>query len=268
MRYRDFPPFHTTSLEAFVRGYKVDRHEQPEYIRKAFRRFLLEGDEAMLAANRALHEFSNLRRYVLSVERLIDEQEQFEVDGLKPYANKLSEEEDKAEFWAWHHPVHWDEIVRTLFRASTLMAMASFLETTLNQVCRDVRLVTEEALSPNELHGGIIKRSKRYLIRFGGFTAPKDELWRQVVDLIEIRNVFVHANGKIEASNNPEKIRGAMARSPGLREEPQTANILIEKEYLSHALDSIENFLSYLLSEMHGLCIRRKRFEVIERSST
>ncbi len=219
----------------------MDIPETPEHIRKAFRRFLLEGDEFALAANRALQEFSNFRRYVLAMERLIDEQERAEVEELQPDANQLSEV-DKGEFWAWHYPAHWDQVVRTLFRASTLMAMASFLETTLNQVCKDVRLVTEEALSPKELHGGAIERSMRYLIRFGGFSEPRDELRRHVIDIVEIRNAFVHANGKIDACRSPKKVRAVMTRSPGLREE--LARIVIEKKYLCHAVERIENLLS------------------------
>lgn len=242
----------------------MDIPEPPEHIRNAFRRALLEGDEfAMLAANRAQREFSDFRRYMLAMERLIDEQERAEVEELKPDADKLSEEE-KGEFWAWHYPAHWDQVVRTLFRASTLMAMVSFLETTLSQVCKDVRLVTQEALSPNELKGGAIERSRRYLIRFGGFSEPRDELWRRVIDIVEIRNAFVHANGKIDACRNPKNIRAAMTRSRGLREKFES--IVIEKDYLCHALESIENFLSYLLSEMRHLCLRRKQFEVAERS--
>jgi len=245
----------------------LDIPEPPEHIRKFFRRQLLEGnDDDLLAANRAQQEFSNLRRYVLAIERLIDEQERTEVEELKTDAKQLSEEK-KGEFWAWRYPVHWDEVVRTLFRESTLMTMTSFLETTLNQICRDVRLVTEEALRQSELQGNAIERSKRYLIRFGRFSESENELWRQVSDIAEIRNAFVHANGKINACRNPKKTRAAMIRSSGLREEEELASIIIKKDYLCNALESIEKFLTYLSSEMRHLCIRRKQFELAERST-
>ena len=236
----------------------MDIPDPPEYIRNEFRRSLLEGDEwGLLAANRAYQEFADLRRYALAMEQLVDQAEQADIQALSPEADAL-DEDDRGEFWAWHYPVHWDQAVRCMFRASTITALISFVETTLSQICRDVRLITQEDLKPSDLNGSAVGKSKKYLKRFGGFTADQG-VWKRIDDIVQIRNALVHANGDIGQCRNPEKIRDIVSANPGLNET--YGAISIDRSYLEHCLESVENLLSSLLSEMKELCSRRKQFE-------
>jgi len=242
----------------------MDITDQPEYIRKAFRRSLLEGDNGeLLAANRAQQKYVDLRRYAFDMEKLIDRQEQLEVKDLTP-DDDILDEQDRSEFWAWHYPVHWDQVVRVFFRASTVITIVSFLEITLAQVCRDVRIVTMEQLSSSDLQGGAIEKSRKYLIRFGGFSNVKNSLWGEIKNILGIRNALVHANGRIDNCRSPKKVRQLVAKGPGLSEN--IGSITIEKEYLEHCVECAGEFLSYLSCEMRSLCNRRKRFESDENS--
>jgi hypothetical protein len=236
----------------------MDIPDPPEDIRKEFRRSLLEGDEwGLLAANRAHQEFADLRRYALAMKQLVDHAEQAEIQALSPEADAL-DEDDRGEFWAWHYPVHWDQVVRGLFRASTITALVSFVETTLSQICRDVRLITLEDLKPSDLNGSAMGKSKTYLKRFGGFTLDQ-VVWEQLDDIVQIRNALVHANGDIDQCKNPKQIREIVSANPGLNET--YGAIAIDRTYLEHCLRCVEGILSSLLFEMKELCSRRKQFE-------
>lgn len=237
----------------------MDIPDPPEYIRKAFRRTLLEGDEWELrAANRAYQEFSDLSRYARAMERLVDQAEQTEISALSPEADALGED-DRGEFWAWHYPVHWDQVVRNTFRASTIIALVSFMETTLLHVCRDVRLITQEELKASDLNGSAIDKCKKYLKRFGGF-AITEATWREIDYIIQVRNALVHANGYIDQCKNPGKVRQVVAKGPGLNENHGC--IMINKSYLEHCLECVQTLLSSLSDEMKVLCSRRRQFEV------
>lgn len=232
--------------------------DPPDYIRKEFRRSLLEGDQwNLLAANRAYQEFADLRRYALAMEQLVDQAEQADIQALSPEADAL-DEDDWGEFWAWHYPAHWDQVVRGTFRASTITALISFVETTLSQICRDVRLIIQEDLKPSDLNGSAVGRSKKYLKRFGGFTADQ-VVWERIGDIVQVRNALVHANGDIDQCRNPRKIREIVSANPGLNES--YGAISIDRSYLEHCLGCVENLLSSQLSEMKELCSRRKQFE-------
>lgn len=236
----------------------MDIPDPPEYIRTAFRRSLLEGDEwGMLAANRAYQEFQDLRRYALAMEQLIDQEERSQIEALSSEADQL-DEDDRGEFLAWHYPAHWDQVVRGLFRASTITALVSFLETTLAQVSRDVRLITQEELKSSDLNGGDIEKSRKYLTRFGGFSI-RDEVWKPIENIVQVRNALVHASGEIGQCRNAKKLRGLVAESPGLEEV--LGSISIDKDYLEHCLSRVHELLSSLSSEMQDLCERRKQFE-------
>lgn len=236
----------------------MDIPDPPEHIRKEFRRTLLEGDEwGLLAANRAYQEFTDLRRYALAMEQLVDHAEQAEIEALSPEGDAL-DEDDRGEFWAWHYPVHWDQVVRGMFRASTITALISFVETTLSQICRDVRLITQEELRPGDLNGSAVEKSKKYLKRFGGFTVDQ-AVWKRIDDIVQIRNALVHANGDIDQCRNPRKIREIVSANSGLNET--YGAISIDKSYLEHCLGCVEDLLSSLSFEMKELCSRKKQFE-------
>ena len=236
----------------------MDIPDPPEHIRKEFRRSLLEGDEwGLLAANRAYQEFADLRRYALAMEHLVNHAEQAEIQALSPEADAL-DEDDLGEFWAWHYPVHWDQVVRGMFRASTITALISFVETTLSQICRDVRLITQEDLRPSDLNGSAVGKSKKYLKRFGGFTVDQ-VVWERIEDIVQVRNALVHANGDIDQCRNPRKVREIVSANPGLNEK--YGALSIDRSYLECCLKCVEGLLSSLSFEMKELCSRRKQFE-------
>lgn len=236
----------------------MDIPDPPDHIRNEVRLTPLEGDEwGLLAANRAYQELTDLRRYAIAVEQLIDNAEQAEIEALGLEAGAL-DEDDRGELWAWHYPAHWDRVVRGMFRASTIIVLISFVETTLSQICRDVRLITKEELRPGDLNGGAVERSKRYLKRFGGFSVDQ-AAWERIDDIIQIRNALVHANGDVDQCKNPGKVREIVSANLGLNEI--YGAISIDSSYLEHCLGCTQDLLSSLSFEMKELCSRIKRFE-------
>ncbi|TAM12373.1 MAG: hypothetical protein EPN72_05150 [Nevskiaceae bacterium] len=205
----------------------------------------------------AVQEFSDLRRYVRMMEQLINEAERTEVENLRPEVVTLNTV-DRNEFWMQYYPTHWDDVVREAFRASTVIALVSFLETTLSRIARDVSVVVEEALSASDFGGSVVQRSKKYLIRFGGFQTDENG-WAEMDEIIQIRNALAHANGNIDQCKNSNRIRKIIEKGPGLRDA--CGRISIDTSYLEHCLESVQIFLLSLSNDMRGLCNRITQLE-------
>lgn len=247
----------------------MDPGGPPEGLRLDLRERLLAGDSGpsgfVRAADAARAKLSELKGYILSVEDLIDEREQYEVDGLEAIAANLSER-GREEFWAGHYPEYWDQLVRMQFRASATITIIAFVESSLINVASDVRQVVREHLKPNELRGGPIERSRLYIERFGKFERPSQDVGEQLLRILDIRNLLVHASGRVSDYHEKKqgRVRSAIAQSIGIEEKFN--GVIIRREYLNHALDVVEKYICHLVEEMNRLCERTRKFE--QKSST
>lgn len=235
----------------------MDRSEPPDNTHKLVARSLLrDSGWTLLSINWASQEFRDFCRYARSIEGLVDQAEKAELSGLEARAESLPER-DREEFWAWNYPVHWDQVVRATFRASTVTAFVSFMETTLTRTADDVRTITHEVLKVNDLHGGQIHRCISYLQRFGAFEIS-EAVTQRIDDVVQVRNAQVHANGYLDDSGRSRRVRGMIGRVPGLTEE--SSRVFIGGEYIEHCLATGEELLSLLLEQTRMLWARRQRF--------
>lgn len=235
----------------------MDRSDRPDGVDALIARSLLrDAGWTLLPINFANQEFLEFCRYARSVERLVDQAEQEELRSLEPQAESLPEH-DRQEFWAWNYPVHWDEVVRTTFRASTVTAFISFIETTITHTASDVRRITQETLKVNNFHGGQIQKCVLYLKRFGAFEIT-EAVMLPLDGIVQVRNVLVHTNGYLDQSDRSNKVRGMIGRVPGLNED--SGRISVGKDYVEYCLATGQELLSLLLAQTKQLWSRRQRF--------
>lgn len=233
----------------------------PEYLSGMPRCHILDFDEWGVSSTAIAKEnLSDLRKYALSMELIIDNQEQSELLALNQEANAL-EKEDKENLLAQHYPVHWDQVVRSRFRASIIIALVSLIETSLSDVARDVGYITQEELSLSALKGSNIERCKKYLSRFDRLSIS-NATWEEIKNILEIRNALTHADSQISKCKHPTKVRKIISKTPGLKETCGT--IFIARPYLEYCFEHTQTLLSFLSKNIHTVCAHRTRLESIQ----
>ena len=228
--------------------------DPPEYVRADFRQQLIErGGGTGFSPYGPKEELRRFRFYLDTFEKFISDQEAAEITVLDAEAKSLSEEA-RGEFWSDYYPVHWDEIFRETLRSSFLISLISFVEVTLVQLCRDVEVIANAPLSANDIKGTILERSQVFLRPFGGFTAPSDDQWTTLSRIYDVRNVQVHNGGALYASRHEARITQFANSVAGLVETH--GHLEVKPEFVSFTLNSIDQFLGSLLTQLEELCRR------------
>ena len=236
--------------------------EAPQYLKTIFRRSLMEEDKwGQLAANGAYKKFNDLKFYVFVMKDLVDSQERAEIDALEVETSKMDEDE-KNDFLVWHYPFYWDQTVRGLFCASTVITIYSFWEITLTGICKDIDFILNkndfDKFKQKQKQSSSLKICIDYCNQHGGFEKIAPSLWNDIDNIREIRNTLVHS-GLINSSNKHNKIIDLISNCHDLRE--LHGFIKIENGYLLHCLECTDKFLSYLSDEMSKLCKRQLELE-------
>ena len=142
-----------------------------------------------------------------------------------------------------------EEIHVGLYRKSTVVSVYSFLENSMNSLCRHLGSRHTYPVSLNDLRGEGIVRAKDYLEKLAkvDFTALNGE-WSHLMNLNKIRNCIVHSEGDIKASKSPTQLENIINSTSGLfvRNERK---IKIEREYVDFCINKVEGFLEKLYQQ-------------------
>ena len=231
----------------------------PDDVRDAFRDFLIRyGGTAGPSGLGHEEEIKRFKFCLETFEEFISRQEFEEVASLEAQAAKFSET-GRSEFWSWYYPVHWDEIFRTNLRSSFLTSLVSLIESQLTEVCRDVAVIARTPIQVGDLKGSLLERAHLFLGKFGGFEQPTAEAWTKVLQVYDIRNVFVHHAGFLPAYNHEKRVRQFIQTTSMLSEA--TGFLTLKQEFCVYALDVAEMLLHASTTDLTALCNRVQRFE-------
>jgi hypothetical protein len=169
-----------------------------------------------LFRNDAIETLDGLEFYLKTLEEFIASKEAQEISDLKQHADRLPTDR-QGEFWAWHYPVHWDEIFASQLRSSFVVTLISLAESQVGMVTEQVSEIAGILERPNS-NGGHFERHRKHLKKKQvGFTRPDDTCWNSVCEIRDIRNCLVHANSRIWDSKKPEQLRLLINRPSWLK---------------------------------------------------
>ena len=147
----------------------------------------------------------------------------------------------------------------TLYSAF-IMAIYSFLEQTLNQICKHHEKALTSNIKLSDLRGDGVERAYLFLTKIVG--ANKEELnilWSQVQDLNKIRNLVVHQGiSEIKDFQNDNfgkqitcaKKLGLFKTFPLNSKDPYYGRLFLNYDYCKLSLKNIEEFLFLLLKKL------------------
>lgn len=235
----------------------------PDYIRDAFRSYLISGDRRIgLSGVGHTEAIKRLRFYLDTFEEFISRQESEEIASLEATASSLSEE-GRSEFWSWYYPVHWDEIFRTNLRSSFVASLVSLIESQLTEVSRDLSIIARTPIQVSDLKGSLLERARLFFDKFGAFRRPSDEVWSKLSHIYDVRNVFIHHAGYLPAYNHEKRTRQFIQGGDMVTETSGSLNL--KREFGIYALTVAQEFLDGIAGELSGLCNRVRRFEGVSK---
>lgn len=206
-----------------------------------------------LFRNEALETLKGLKFYLETLEGFIDGERAQEISGLKQHIEQWSPDQQE-EFWAWHYPVHWDEIFASQLRSSFVVTPMSLAESHVGMVAEQACEIIGSPVSPNELRRGPFEQHRKHLEKVAGFTRPDGKSWNALYEIRAIRNCIVHANSRIYYSRNEKRLRALVRTLPGLTAPYDV--IELSPEFPMHSLETVEGFLTALYEEASALCQR------------
>lgn len=203
-------------------------------------------------------ELEKLRFFARHIELLVDQAEESEIESLKASIQHLSKDRQD-EFWLWHYPVHWDEIFRSAIRNSLVVTLATFLETYLDELCKNVALVTKSEFDLTDGKGSKLARARRFLKTVGQFHGPAPSAWEEVGTFFKVRNVIIHTAGFAAGSKYEKAIEGFCTGRTDIRLSYGTLEI--EPEFFEFVINKFVALVEQLESEFVALCERTRRLE-------
>ena len=92
-----------------------------------------------------------------------------------------------------------------LITPRTFIAIYSYLEHQLVELCMFLQRRRNLGISVNDLHGGGIDRCQNYLEKGFGYKFPSQtKEWREIKDLQRVRNLLVHRRGVLERDGDAD----------------------------------------------------------------
>lgn len=235
---------------------EADRKRRSELFRRQLRSDLLAGRADRWEISTPRDELEKFRFFARKIESFIDEAETSEVESLRESVKHLSQDEQD-EFFAWHYPVHWDDIFRSTIRGSVVVSLASFLETFLTRQCyRTAVLMQSEAPS---FRSDTLKVARKFLEVTGGFQKPCWPEWNEIGLFFKIRNEIVHSPAFGTVSKRKEEIEKFCKDHNGIRLHHGVVEI--EPEFLEYIINQLISFVNQLESEFTLLCERTRNLE-------
>nr|WP_288256549.1 hypothetical protein [uncultured Pseudomonas sp.] len=134
-----------------------------------------------------------------------------------------------------------------IFTKSAIVSIYTYLEYFLDDFCKKINEYDKRLISPKDIYGSGIFRSKIYLSKV--LLLNLEELnkeWEALVKLSEIRNFLVHSNGVATNKDSKLKIQKTIKDLPGVKLDRD--HIKISKAYIDDVLSTIEIVLENIES--------------------
>jgi hypothetical protein len=147
---------------------------------------------------------------------------------------------------AWDLGVIFCEYFPNLQRRSALITLFSFFEYELNKACNLFQEFEKYQVSLGDISGVGIERAKTYLRKVASLDLnPATPEWTEVKNIQALRNLIVHADGRILDGDG--KKRSGVARY--VKESPHLVcetEVFIRAGYLKHVLNSFNAYFEQI----------------------
>lgn len=93
--------------------------------------------------------------------------------------------------------VYWEN-VKEKFVISFIMLLFSFFDRNLRKICNEIKKQHKIKLGVNDIQGGLVERTRKYLSVLAGFRNPDKRAWKEIDEIYTVRNMYTHSEFKWE----------------------------------------------------------------------
>lgn len=198
-------------------------------------------------------ELNNALEYATELEQSLSDTANRLARSLEATAAKLVDVAAVEDLYDWHNDDLWrlTTVFPAMMRSSLFVSCYSLLEHRLNDLCGVIQRERKLALTPKELDGDGIFRSKVYLnkvvgIEFadGGGT-PWDSIWTRN----KLRNAIVHTDGRL-TEEAATKLAAFFKQNTELLKLSPRRQIDLGVGFCPHFIQTIRKFFHLLIAEL------------------
>ena len=160
--------------------------------------------------------------------------------------------------WAEHYPWHWQDIIGSQLRQSYVVSLMSATEWHLKSICSEVNGILQAAVEPDDLKGGTLSRTRKFLTKIAKFSKPSTTMWDDVANIYLLRNILVHNTGMFDGEKKGQ-VAAIMRQFPGIKLE--SGFVRFGPKFCRSVHQRVEGFFKDLQGEYVRLCQRLARSE-------
>lgn len=199
---------------------------------------------------------------IIDIENFITSTDKFLAENLQTTKkdSKTSENTNPR----FHPEIQFENIFPDILWRTTFLHSYFLLESSLDQVCKNIQQAEEYTLGLTDIAGNGIFRASVYLKKVCKIKDPfSDNLWSKLVDYNKLRNIFVHSDGLVS-----RKIAVDLAkRNEGLLiaiVDFDKIAIRFSKDFTLKALQTIDSFFHTLHESMQKSRLSNIRIDTKE----
>ncbi|MES2415203.1 MAG: hypothetical protein V4614_15465 [Pseudomonadota bacterium] len=145
----------------------------------------------------------------------------------------------------WHFPEVFEVYFPNLQRRSALITLYSFFEHELDKLCDLIRKQDKLLAKVTDMTDTGVKRSALYLSKLGGIDPGLNtHHWEKIQNIKHIRNLVVHADGRLEDGEVRKKKEDAIIEKSPLLEGGR--EVIIKDGYLLEVLKTFDDYFKFL----------------------
>lgn len=151
-----------------------------------------------------------------------------------------------------------EQIFPALNNVATFIAIYSFLEHQLVELCTFLQRRRKLGISVNDLYGGGIEQCRKYLEKGYGYRFPSQtKEWQEIKNLQRVRNLLVHRGGVVERNGDAE-VKKYLARKKTAKVNGN--EIVLTDRFCLDAIETVRAFLTSVAAMLpSNIQLRRRK---------
>lgn len=185
---------------------------------------------------------------IIDIEDFINSTDKFLADNLQ-INKKLSDNPEQINP-RFHPEVQFGSIFPDILWRTTFLHSYFLLESSLDQVCKNLQQAEGYKLVLSDVAGNGIFRASVYLKKVCNITEPfEDNTWGKLMDYNKLRNIFVHGDGIVSRKTGVELAKRNEGLLIAIFDVDKVA-LRFSKEFTLKTLQTIDRFFHILQKTM------------------
>jgi len=196
-------------------------------------------------------KFQYLRQHYLKLEKIFQEEaKELQLEAItedKYFGTNQNNEEHCSDYWIYLQELEF--VHMRMHRYSAILALYSYLESSLQKLCFTYEKKFSFPVSVTELSGCGVERCTQYIKKVAGINCKSpSHIWENVETLNKVRNCIMHGAGDTTLIRSSNKLIKKITYDEDLYLIDKHL-LMIAHEFIIRMIRDVEKFLLRLINE-------------------